>query len=188
MAISVNENELLSAFIDGELQGGELDIVLKLLATNPEARKRLSRYQFGSDVLHEHSVVNPDLDLAQGMENILAVEPTYRADGTKEKTTAQIIPLKQSFWKQATGLALAASISALAVVGVMNNSQNQSGIPLADSGSNNIQQVASSGGQRWTVGEPEVTEQLNTYLVDHNEYAGANGAFSYARVVSHGSE
>ena len=188
MAISVNENELLSAFIDGELHGGELDIVLNLLTTNPEARKRLSRYQFGSDVLHEHYIVKPDLDLVQGLENLLAVEPTYQSDDVVEKTTAQIIPLKQSFWKQATGLALAASISALAVVGVMNNSQNQPGIPLANSGNNNIQQVATAGGQRWTVGEPEVAEQLNTYLVDHNEYAGANGAFSYARVVSHGYE
>jgi len=188
MAISVNEHELLSAFIDGELQGGELDIVLNLLATNPEARKRLNRYQFGSDVLHEHYVVNPDLDLAQDLANTLAAESTYSATDTKEKVTAQIIPLKQNFWKQATGLALAASISAVAVVGVMNNSQYQAEIPLADAGNNNIQQVASAGGQRWTVGEPEVAEQLNTYLVDHNEYAGSNGAFSYARVVSHGYE
>jgi sigma-E factor negative regulatory protein RseA len=38
---------------------------------------------------------------------------------------------------------------------------------------------------RWTVNEPEVQERLNTYLVDHNEYAGASGVFSYARVVSY---
>ena len=188
MTISVNENELLSAFIDGELQGGELDIVLNLLATHPEARKRLSRYQFGSDVLHEHYVMNQDLDLAQELGDTLASEPAYSTGKAVETITAQVIPLKQNFWKQATGLALAASISALAVVGVMNSSQNQTGIPLADAGNSNIQQVASAGGQRWTVGEPEVTEQLNTYLVDHNEYAGANGAFSYARVVSHDSE
>ncbi|HDZ15836.1 MAG TPA: anti-sigma factor, partial [Methylophaga aminisulfidivorans] len=41
---------------------------------------------------------------------------------------------------------------------------------------------------RWTVGEGEVEDRLNDYLVDHNEYAGAAGLFSYARVVSYGEE
>jgi sigma-E factor negative regulatory protein RseA len=38
---------------------------------------------------------------------------------------------------------------------------------------------------RWTVGEPEVEQRLNDYLVDHHEYAGTSGVFSYARVVAY---
>lgn len=188
MTMSVNENELLSAFIDGELQGAELDQVLNLIETNPEIYKRVYCYQLGSDVLHEHVTAEPDFDFSQRLATALTDEPVYSLDDAVDKPTAQIIPLKQTFWKQAAGFAVAASIGAIAVVGVMSNSQTMSGASLAGSANNHVQQVASTSGQRWTVDEPDVAEQLNTYLVGHNEHAGANGVFSYARVVSHGSE
>ncbi|EMR12478.1 Anti sigma-E protein RseA, partial [Methylophaga lonarensis MPL] len=50
------------------------------------------------------------------------------------------------------------------------------------------EQTAPVTGNRWTVAEQEVEDRLNTYLVDHNEYAGTSGVFSYGRVVSYGTE
>ena len=94
----------------------------------------------------------------------------------------------KTVWKQAAGLAMAASVGALAVVGVMNQQAYQD-LPMASA--ENVADVTTQvAGQvnRWTVGEPEIEDRLNNYLVDHNEYAGGAGMFSYGRVVSYGTE
>ena len=72
-------------------------------------------------------------------------------------------------------------------MGVMTQSANQL-VPtttLASVERASTATVVSQSGARWTVGESEVEERLNTYLVNHNEYAGASDVFSYARVVSY---
>ena len=73
-------------------------------------------------------------------------------------------------------------------MGVMNQPQNQL---IPDTAVASIEETAAEPmmlaqtGNRWTVGEQEVEDRLNTYLVNHNEYTGASSVFSYARVVSY---
>jgi len=184
--MTVNQNELLSALVDGELQRSELDDVLLLLDTNEQARRQLQRYQRASDVLHDHNLHHHQIDLSDRISVALQDEAAFTAT-TVTDTSAQIIAFPTQFWKQAASLAVAASIGALAVVGVMNQPQNQlvanHQVAIVDMDARPKLAVKTS--ERWTVEEQEVEERLNSYLVDHNEYAGASGVFSYARVVSY---
>jgi len=185
--MTVNQNELLSALVDGELTGRELDDALHLLDTNEQARMQLQRYQRGSDVMHEHGLAHHQIDLTGRISAVIEDEETYSSITEANKNTAQIIAFPKQFWKQAASLAVAASIGALAVVGVMTQPQNQL-VPTAQMASVEVEttpMVVAQTGKRWTVQEQEVEERLNNYLVDHNEYAGASGVFSYARVVSY---
>jgi len=182
--MTVNQNELLSALVDGELQGKELDDVLQLLNTNEQARRQLQRYQHTSDLLHDHSVSHHHIDLTDRVSAALDDDAAFT---TSSNNTAQIIAFPKHFWKQAVSLAVAASIGALAVVGVMTQPENQLIQPpqMASVEVETTPMVVAKTGKRWTVEEQEIEERLNSYLVDHNEYAGASGVFSYARVVSY---
>lgn len=182
--MTANQNELLSALVDGELKGNELEQALQLLNTSEVARAQFQRHQLVSDVLHGHVSQNRTVDLTAGIAAALEDEPTMTLP-TKHK--ALVLPFPTQFWKQATGLALAASVGALAVMGVMTQPQNQLQ-PLITVASNEAPEesiTVAQAGNRWTVGEQEVEERLNTYLVNHNEYAGASSVFSYSRVVSY---
>lgn len=185
--MTVNHNEILSALVDGELTGNELDQALHLLSTNEQARLQMQRYQFVSDVMNGYATNNLNIDLTKKVSMALTDEPVFSQTSTT-KPKAMIIPLPKRFWQQAAGLAVAASVGALAVVGVMTQPQNPT-VPMMPLASIDtpaqVVVVETHTGNRWTVGEPEVADRLNTYLVDHNEYAGASGVFSYARVVSY---
>lgn len=61
-------------------------------------------------------------------------------------------------------------------------------MPVASVVANESPATMVSQSNRWTVAEPEIEDRLNNYLVDHNEYVGTSGMFSYGRVVSYGTE
>lgn len=188
--MTAKQQELLSAFVDGELNQQELDELLSLMDSDENARTDFLSYQFSSDVIRGYTSRSEPIDLSNRISAALESEPAHQpAKAAGEKARVLILP--DWFWKQTAGLAAAASIGALAVVGVIDQPQNSVTPELAQAQPQPqvIQQqpnVAASN--RWTVGEREVEDRLNNYLVDHNEYAGASGLFSYARVVSYGEE
>lgn len=184
--MTAKKQELLSAFVDGELNEKELDQLLALMDSDDNARADYLRYQFSSDVIRGYTNSSRPVDLSSRISTALKDEPVHQqAESGKQK--ARVLTLPDWFWKQTAGLAAAASIGALAVVGVMNQPQNNITAELAEAGQMQ-QPTAVAASNRWTVGEQEVEDRLNNYLVDHNEYAGASGLFSYARVVSYGEE
>ena len=185
--MTMTQQELLSAFVDGELNEQQLDELLALVDNNDSAKSNLMQYQFSSDIMHGYVTGKQPLDISQSIAEKIADEPNLSV--AKSKTTkSKIISVPDWFWKQTAGFAVAASVGALAVVGLMTTPQNSS--PSAQfAQTTSVQQQASvNESNRWTVGEGEVEDRLNDYLVDHNEYAGAAGLFSYARVVSYGEE
>ncbi len=186
--MTAKQQELLSAFVDGEVSQAELDELLALMDSDDNARADYLRYQFSSDLIHGYTNNSRPVDLTARISAALADEPPLEVAGDSRKK-ARVLTLPNWFWKQTAGLAAAASIGALAVVGVMNQPQNAITPDLAQAQPQPVQQQATvSASNRWTVGEQEVEDRLNNYLVDHNEYAGASGLFSYARVVSYGEE
>ncbi|HET8807953.1 MAG TPA: sigma-E factor negative regulatory protein [Methylophaga sp.] len=182
--MTVNHREMLSALVDGQLKGQELTQAIAHISNDPSARAEFLRMQYASDVMHGYTraVSQRPVDLAQQLSAALSDEPVYHQNALLAK--AKVLAFPKTFWKQATGLAMAASFGALAVVGVMNQPGYQN-VPLA-SAENTINPTTQVN--RWTVGEPEIEDRLNNYLVDHNEYAGGAGMFSYGRVVSYGTE
>ncbi|MCB2427436.1 sigma-E factor negative regulatory protein [Methylophaga pinxianii] len=188
--MTINHLELVSALVDGQLTGNELEQALGLIANDPHAREAFMRYQQASDILHGYtrSINHNMLDLTARISASLADEPVYSI-ATKSKSTAKLFRFPENFWKQATGLAMAASVGALAVVGVVQ--QQSSGVdnmPMASVVADESPATLISQSNRWTVAEPEIEDRLNNYLVDHNEYVGTSGMFSYGRVVSYGTE
>ena len=186
--MTINHGELLSALVDGELQGDELEQALQSLATDKLATAQFQRYQQTKDVLKGYGERGLSYNFANRVSVALESEPVYSHQATQHK--AEVITLPTPFWKQMTGLAIAASVGALAVVGVMTQPQNDlvTNTPMAAIDTpNEVIKVARTG-TRWTVDEPEVESRLNSYLLDHNEQAGSSGVFSYARVVSYGAE
>jgi len=186
--MAINHLELVSALVDGQLTGKELDQVLALINSDPKARETFIRYQQTSDVLHGYtrSLNQHSTTLISGVSAAVREEPAY-SKTTSGKSKSKILAFPQTVWKQATGLAIAASVGALAVVGVVQQQSDVSSIPVASAVSSEAATLVSQS-NRWTVGEPEVEDRLNNYLVDHNEYAGTSDVFSYGRVVSYGSE
>jgi sigma-E factor negative regulatory protein RseA len=184
--MTAKRQELLSAFVDGELNAQELDELLALMNMDDNARDDYLRYQHASDTLRGYSRHSQPVDLTARLSQVLADEPAHQHSPALKK--ARVLSVPDWFWKQTAGLAAAASIGALAVVGVINQPQNAVTPPLAQAEQEQIQTTTIAASNRWTVGEQEVEDRLNNYLVDHNEYAGASGLFSYARVVSYGEE
>lgn len=203
MIMTANQNQLLSALVDSELKGEELEQALELLTSSQQAREQFQQYQLASDAMHGHVSLNMKVDLTGSITEALLDEPALT---TNSKQKALIIPFPRQFWKQTTGLALAASVGALAVMGVITQPQNQlmpdtalATIGVMSQPQNQLMPATflatnevpatpitvAQTGNRWTVGEEDVEQLLNTYLVDHNEYAGASGVFSYARVVTY---
>ena len=74
------------------------------------------------------------------------------------------------------------------MVGVVQQQTGFNGVPVASVVANESPATMVSQSNRWTVAEPEIEDRLNNYLVDHNEYVGTSGMFSYGRVVSYGTE
>ena len=186
--MTIKQQELLSAFVDGELNEQELDELLALMKSDDSAKQDYMRYQFSSDLLHGYVTEHKQIDLTDRIQQALSNEPGLDVKPTEDRHTAKVFALPDLFWKQTAGLAAAASIGALAVVGLM--SQPQTVMPTTNMAQSEPmqQQTTVADSNRWTVGESEVEDRLNDYLVDHNEYAGASGLFSYARVVSYGEE
>jgi sigma-E factor negative regulatory protein RseA len=187
--MTVEHKEMLSALVDGTLSSAEIDKAIALLSEDPQAKQQFLRYQQASDVMNGYTASGELVDISSQVSLAIAKEPSHAVSTAKHQ--AKLLQFPTKFWKQTAGLAVAASVGALAVVGVMTQqSVTPQGLmtPVAK-----VEQTASpttqmaSSSNRWTVGEPEVEDRLNNYLVDHNEYAGASGLFSYARVVSYGA-
>ena len=178
--MTVNQNELLSALVDGELEGKELDQALSLLKSDKQAMAQFQRYQLAKDALHGHISLRKDTDLTARISDSLKDEPTFSSK------KSHVISFPKQFWKQASGLALAASIGALAVIGVTTQPQFVSEATMASASMEapTTSFIVSTKANRWTVDEAEVEDRLNTYLLDHNEYTSTSDVFTYARVVS----
>jgi len=127
--MTTDDNELLSALVDGELQGEALNEAMALLNTNASAREQLQRFQLSSDVLHGYGTTAQHSDLTQTISAALADEPRHSliTETAVEKTA--VIALPSRFWQQTLSLAVAASFGALAVVGVMNQADTQA-VPM----------------------------------------------------------
>lgn len=195
----VNDDELLSALVDGELEGEALDRALILLSEDDAARDRFQRYQLASNVLGGQVSGNQQIDISQQISAAIADLPVYSSIESDEEIalipastteTATVLTFPERFWKQAIGLAVAASFGALAVVGTMTQPEF-SAMPIASvaegESSTSVIVTAQTQGNRWSVSEQEIEDRLNVYLLDHNEYAGASDVFSNARVIAYES-
>lgn len=193
--MSEQKHEALSALVDGELVGEDGPELLDEVLDDATLKRRWAAYHLIGDVMRQHIIDGQVLD---GQDEA----------GPVSADVAKISPRVSSgvrSWAMhpLAGLALAASVAAVAVLGIFAVSSNDPQPPV---------QVAATGGtdttvipgsddptvvildagldparMTWNDVAPGVTHRLNGYLVTHNEMLGnrMRGMLPYARIVAY---
>jgi sigma-E factor negative regulatory protein RseA len=184
-------NEQLSALMDGEIPPEEIEPVLLAFKAKERVRRRWATYHLARDSMQGHLSAAPLYDLAGQVSRALGNELYPLAEQHHEANVSRQSHFK---WRYAASLAVAASLSAIAVLGI----QSLASKPLASEpqiatappprtvSSSEITPVLENS-HPWAVLEPEVEERLNTYLVNHTEYVDMPGMLRYGRIVSYES-
>ncbi|MEW6330904.1 MAG: RseA family anti-sigma factor [Pseudomonadota bacterium] len=188
--------EKLSALVDNELDELDERRVMKALEQDPELRQTWERYHLVHSVLHQELDTMVASDMAARVAAQIESEPATSVLSQRRRT-ARIVGT----------LAMAASVAVVAVAAVQwfNRPPVSATAALVAgqpaSGNLVAAQVTSvaegqpapdnfirAGATHWDVKEPETESTLNTFLVEHNEFAsssGIGGMMPYVRVVGY---
>jgi sigma-E factor negative regulatory protein RseA len=183
------QSEQISALLDGEAGDGD-QTTLHLLTRNESARRVLARYQLISDCLKGNLPSHIDARFAQKIAAALRDEPTVLSP-------AAAAP--RSWLRPVAGFAIAATVAALAVIGIQTNNAARGTAPDGDIGVATVTSpaparqftMASGNSQQSNVdlrARQQNTARLNRYLVHYNEYrsnAAVQGMLPYVRIVVH---
>ena len=195
-------NEQVSAFMDGESRGSESRRVVDELYRDPERRRTWARYHLIGDALRRTGSVPGADRIADGVkrqisdERVVAIKPRFRP----------------GIWAPLPGLALAASVAAVAILGIraldggsdlgstpsseLASQEPDAMQPTRPSTGSRAQQVATAAAQRffssaahrpWSDAPNDAGARINTYLVNHSEHGGhgLRGVLPYVRVVGY---
>jgi sigma-E factor negative regulatory protein RseA len=181
-------SEQISALVDDELHAPALRQALEQLRRDVDLQGRWSRYHLISDTLHANFASARAASLHLRVHEALEQEPTLLAPRRKPRLPALA--------KQAAGVAIAASVAAVAILTVQQDDLQPGGaepapIQMAQSPrpAHELVQLASTGRQAavLTAASADARGRLNAYLVNHNEYSvssGMQGVLPYVRIVS----
>lgn len=197
----INQEDL-SAFMDGELKD-DTDRVIDHLLADANSRDTWMRYHLITEAMRQSLPTHLDRQLPASISEKLQNEPTVLRPARKKYST---------YLKPAAGLAIAASVASLAIIGVQQQRQDvtpglnsnpsiaavQPNIPAARQMQNPVARPASIDNTRSApnnrpVAVPQaragsLNSRLNNYLINYNEYhadAGMQGMLPYARIVAH---
>ena len=172
--------EDLSALVDGEVGTHEATSLLERVERESALRTAWERYHLIGDVLRNGI---PDVgmhDLVERVRKLVDSEPL-----SLTRRRRRVGPVKAM-----GGLALAASVAIVAIVGVqlVNRELPPAPAQIAEAEvTDPADEPVQFAGARWDVEHPAVEARLNRYLVDHSEYLdnGMWGVLPYARIVSY---
>jgi len=186
------KREQLSSFVDGEIDESESHIADHLLK-DQELMDTWSRYHLLSDCLNRQLPEYIGRNLSNDIAKLIQDEPTILAP---TNTTA-------SFMKPVVGFAIAASVTAMAILGVQQQRlEGQSTVAQQEVIPVNQNNVASRPSQipirqvssqtpTYRTGSADKHRQLNRYIVNYSEYRtdlGMQGIIPYVRIVAHDNE
>jgi sigma-E factor negative regulatory protein RseA len=168
--------EQLSALIDDELSEIEERRMLEALGADAGLRATWGRYHLMRAALRGELETVASPGLAERVTRVLAAERT-------DARPPAWCPLARS----AAGLALAAGVAAVTLVGMQ---WLRPAPPQAAQVASARAAAPAPGGARWNNAQPEAERMLDGYLVEHNEFAasGVGGMLPYVRVVGYGTE
>ena len=174
----MNEKQFedISSIMDGEQSVS--DKLYAELKQDGEARACWERYHLIRDVLGNHTPDKISLGLADRVAAQLADEPTILAPKKSRFN-------KKTLMKQASGMAIAATVATVAIISVQNTQvAQQEGYSIAKMNpplvSSAIQQVSAGKKQQ------DMQSRLNGYIVNHNEYSVSSrmqGMLPYMRII-----
>lgn len=173
--------EWISALADGELAESELARALDALRNDKALQTSWSHYHLISDALHSNLESRVALDLHERVSMALENEPTILAPQQRKR---------RPWVRHVASLAVAASVSGVAIIGFQQMNVVESGAPVATMAEvTQPQNFVRRELQPVTVAaEKDNSNQLEPYLVDQHEYSvssGVNGMVPYVRIVGH---
>lgn len=177
--ISEQVLEQLSALADDELDAAEARLLLARIEREPALREAWSRYHLAGEAMRGN------------LSRFHFPELAGRVMSALEREPAPAAPRRMPRWlKPAAGLAVAATVATVAVLGV----QQQAVGPLPaevvpQSAGNGVPALPYAGLRNAAWGEeaePQPAEELAPYLEQHNRYAtrrSMQGMLPYAHIV-----
>ena len=196
--VSLMPKDSLSALLDGECSGPELDSLLEAIDQSPELAEQWSRLcmakeaQVGTRITATQPCIC--LDVMSKLDPVPAVAGAKVVDIAVHKANRK--SALAMFWKPAVGFAAAASMGAAAVMLIQPQANTGSGDgagpfvtagTIADSGFNrrdpNLHTVSGD--------EDAHARMLREYLMDHSSAIadeGVGGTLRYARFAAHTAE
>lgn len=190
----------ISALMDGELD----DLAVKKLLEDRSIKQCWQRYHIISDVIHNNTPLNTDTQLALRISELIKAEPAILVP-----TPTRTLP---EFLRPAAGMAVAATVAALAILGVQqfragqvmeqaapiaatalpaSVPTNRVGVPVQVAGNDErpVQQVIQTPGfEPGSVNQVSVNNvKMSRYILNHNEYqsnTGVHGLTPHVRLVA----
>lgn len=167
--------ERVSALVDGELDRADAVRLLGEVADDPELRRGWERYHLISDAVRGRAASHiPATELFERVRRDIQAEPTiYRLSAFRSGAARPL-----------AGLALAASVAVVAVLGVRSYMPD-TGLSAGAVAQREPAPPVSLASARDQGGAFDA--RLSRYLVNHSERAGHNmhGVLPYARIVAH---
>lgn len=168
-------NQLISQFLDDELDKSELDSLLLQIKKKPELKKKISHYQVPSQVLKADHAVAVNTDFLDKINQQIKQQPHY--------LLPQKLDRKESvnFWKK-TSLAVAASVICVTVIMSQRNviQINPQPQQIAAVDTQSVEPLAQN---EETVQKPSQHERLKAYLQAHNDDLYTHGSLSVHPMV-----
>jgi len=175
-----NLDEKVSALVDGELPHEEVDTVFDVLKRNEAKQSCWRHYHLISDALKNNLPDRLPEDFVNRVSQALEAEPNFVAPPSR--------PAKTPFHLRPTiGFALAASVAAVAFLGLGWNNQvaiesgpaiavnDVSGVNAASLAPVTVKTTVPAisytkvHGRQWDVEQPAVISRLNDYLINHDQ-------------------
>ena len=199
-------NEQVSALLDNELSDQEASSVLAKISQNQELRQKWERYHMIGDVMRGESINIEASAISERVKQQIDLEPAIISIPEKSRSKTW----KSNWIKPAAGAALAASVATVVVLnapGFIGTSETAQPLTAANINTPppkqfvtvaNVNKVVpapvstqSVTGTRWkNLKEPSLESRLNSYLVNHSEYAAPGTGFRvmpYATFVGYDS-
>lgn len=177
-----DKKEWISALADGELNHSALGKAIEELRGSSDMQASWSRYHLIRDTLHGNLEHGVDTELHSRISEALEQEPVVLAPKRGHRP----------WLRHAAGLAVAASVTGVAVLGIQQMNSPESGAkPVATMAEvvkpENFARLERPVDTAAANGD---NDNLAPYLVNHNEYSlnsGMHGMLPYVRIVGHKS-
>ncbi|HHB12016.1 MAG TPA: hypothetical protein ENK62_02305 [Chromatiales bacterium] len=180
-----SSHEVLSVFADGECTEFECRQVVRDLVEDEALRRKLERYELIGAVLREEHVLQVDPAFA---DRVMARIRPFES-GPESEAAAHHVPSgwRSRYWRPAAGLAVAATVAVVTVLGVRALTTAERPVQMAAQSTAGAVEVPAKEEGTGARTEPswEGSPELTDYLVHHAEFAPMRGTLPYARVVGY---
>lgn len=173
--------EQVSAFMDGECEAEEIEFAFRRLNRNLNLKVAWQRYHLIRDAIKNN--------LPDNLEDSFA-ERVARAIDEESSFSKPVVGPGFSWYKPAAGFAVAASVALVITLwAVQGEFSADTSLRVAERIPSAQTQIID--GESWVIDTVDLPSRLNSYFVNHNEYASMNtvyGVLPYARMVGYETE